>query len=146
MIVLVCFNSFLPILDFLAFCTPVYAVRKFRKNHPNSSGFWQNLEIPDTFQRFYIDPKKERKRRGRGAIPKSKKIKIFKNKLKHPQTIIECHIKWFRVRPIGLWHHITAPEKKHAFLHSDRFENELKQKKLFFFEKNQLCLKSMYVF
>ena len=37
----------------------------------------------------------------------SKKTKIAKNEFKHPQTIIECHIKGFRVHPIGLGHHMS---------------------------------------
>ena len=36
-----------------------------------------------------------------------KKIKIAKNGLKHPQTIIECHFKVFGVRTIGVWHHMS---------------------------------------
>ena len=36
-----------------------------------------------------------------------KKIKIAKNELKHPQTIIECHIKVFGVRTIGVGHHMS---------------------------------------
>merc|ERR1711994_1194762 len=36
-----------------------------------------------------------------------KKIKIAKIGLKHPQTIIECHIKVFGVRTIGAGHHMS---------------------------------------
>ena len=36
-----------------------------------------------------------------------KKFKIAKNEPKHPQTIIECHIKGFGVRTIGIGHHMS---------------------------------------
>merc|ERR1719273_1795935 len=36
-----------------------------------------------------------------------KKIKNAKNVLKHPQTIIECHIKVFGIRTVGLRHHMS---------------------------------------
>merc|ERR1711994_514140 len=36
-----------------------------------------------------------------------KKIKIAKNGLKQPQTIIECHIEVFVVRTVRLRHHIS---------------------------------------
>ena len=42
----------------------------------------------------------------RGA-QEPKKIKIAKNGLKHPQTIIECHFKVFGVRTIGVGHHMS---------------------------------------
>merc|ERR1712083_370849 len=42
--------------------------------------------------------------RGCTDAQEPKKIKITKNELKHPQTIIECHIKVFGVRTIGLIH------------------------------------------
>ena len=43
--------------------------------------------------------------RGCTGAQEPKKIKIAKNGLKQPQTIIECHIKVFGVRIIGLGHH-----------------------------------------
>ena len=45
--------------------------------------------------------------RGCRGAQEPKKIKIAKNGLKHPQTIIECHIKVFGVRTIGLGHHMS---------------------------------------
>ena len=45
--------------------------------------------------------------RGCRGAQEPKKIKIAKNGLKHPQTIIECHIKGFGVRTIGIGHHIS---------------------------------------
>ena len=45
-------------------------------------------------------------RRCTGA-QESKKIKIAKNGSKHSQTIIQCHIKGFRVHPVGLGHHTS---------------------------------------
>ena len=40
--------------------------------------------------------------RGCRGAQEPKKIKIAKNGLKHPQTIIECHIRVFGVRTVGL--------------------------------------------
>ena len=37
----------------------------------------------------------------------SKKVEIAKNELKHPQTIIECHTKGFKVRLGGLGCHMS---------------------------------------
>ena len=37
----------------------------------------------------------------------SKKIEIAKNELKHPQTIIECHTKVFKVRLSDLGCHMS---------------------------------------
>merc|ERR1712079_112225 len=45
--------------------------------------------------------------RGCRGAQEPKKIKIAKNGLKHPQTIIECHIKVFKVRAIGVGHHMS---------------------------------------
>merc|ERR1712141_807746 len=45
--------------------------------------------------------------RGYRGAQEPKKIKIAKNELKHPQTIIECHIKVFGVRGISLGHHMS---------------------------------------
>ena len=45
--------------------------------------------------------------RGCTGVQEPKKIKIAKNGLKHPQTIIECHIKVFGVRTVGLRHHMS---------------------------------------
>ena len=45
--------------------------------------------------------------RGCRGAQEPKKIKIAKNGLKHPQTIIECHIKVFGVRAAGLGHHMS---------------------------------------
>ena len=45
--------------------------------------------------------------RGRRGAQEPKKIKIAKNELKHSQTIIECHIKVFGVRTVGLGHHMS---------------------------------------
>ena len=49
-----------------------------------------------------------------GSVPgactgaqESKKTGIAKNELKHPQTIIECHIKGFKVRLSGLGCHMS---------------------------------------
>jgi hypothetical protein len=44
--------------------------------------------------------------RGCRGAHEPKKIKIAKNGLKHPQTIIECHFKVFGVRTIGVGHHM----------------------------------------
>jgi len=45
--------------------------------------------------------------RGCTGAQEPKKIKIAKNGLKHPQTIIECHIKVFGIRTVGLRHHMN---------------------------------------
>merc|ERR1719273_1169262 len=45
--------------------------------------------------------------RGCTGAQEPKKIKIAKNGFKHPQTIIECHIKVFGVRTVGLGHHMS---------------------------------------
>ena len=45
--------------------------------------------------------------RGCRGAQEPKKIKIAKNGLKHPQTIIECHFKVFGVRTIGVGHHMS---------------------------------------
>merc|ERR1711994_1248591 len=45
--------------------------------------------------------------RGCRDAQEPKKIKIARNGLKHPQTIIECHIKVFGVRTIGVGHHMV---------------------------------------
>ena len=45
--------------------------------------------------------------RGCTGAQEPKKIKIAKNGLKHPQTIIECHFKVFGVRTIGVGHHMS---------------------------------------
>merc|ERR1711994_447818 len=45
--------------------------------------------------------------RGSRGAQEPKKIKIAKNGLKHPQTIIEYHFKVFGVRTIGVGHHIS---------------------------------------
>merc|ERR1711974_449887 len=45
--------------------------------------------------------------RGCTGAQEPQKIKIAKNGLKHPQTIIECHIKVFGVRTVGLGHHMS---------------------------------------
>ncbi len=37
----------------------------------------------------------------------SKTVDIAKNELKHPQTIIECHTKGFKVRLGGLGYHMS---------------------------------------
>merc|ERR1711994_481630 len=44
--------------------------------------------------------------RGCRSAQDPQKIKITKSGLKHPETIIECHIKVFGVRTIGLGHHM----------------------------------------
>ena len=44
--------------------------------------------------------------RGCRGAQEPQKIKIAKNGLKHPQTIIECHFKVFGVRTIGVGHHM----------------------------------------
>merc|ERR1711994_757167 len=45
--------------------------------------------------------------RGCRGAQEPKKIKIAKNGLKHPQTIIERHFKVFGVRTIGVGHHMS---------------------------------------
>ena len=45
--------------------------------------------------------------RGCRGAQEPKKIKIAKNGLKHPQTIIECHFEVFGVRTIGVGHHMS---------------------------------------
>merc|ERR1711994_1196125 len=45
--------------------------------------------------------------RGCTGVQEPKKIKIAKNGLKHPQTIIERHFKVFGVRTIGVGHHMS---------------------------------------
>merc|ERR1711994_931812 len=57
----------------------------------------------DDFGRFQFSGSVSR---GCTGAQEPKKIKIAKNGLKHPQTIIECHIKVFGVRTIGVRHHM----------------------------------------
>merc|ERR1712141_328852 len=45
--------------------------------------------------------------RGCRGAQEPQKIKIAKNGLKQPQTIIECHFEVFGVRTIGVGHHIS---------------------------------------
>merc|ERR1711994_616505 len=47
--------------------------------------------------------------RGCTGAQEPQKIKIAKNGLKHPQNIIECNIKVFWVRTVGLGHHTSQP-------------------------------------
>ena len=61
MIVLVCFNSFFVILDFLDLCVSVYSLRKYQENRQNMIGFWQNLDILYIRRQFCNDPNMEEK-------------------------------------------------------------------------------------
>ena len=66
--------------------------------------FYVFLMFFDDFGRFQFSGSVSR---GCTGAQEPKKIKIAKNGLKHPQTIIECHIKVFGVRTVGLRHHMS---------------------------------------
>ena len=98
MIVWMCFKSFLPILDFFDFFSPVHTLqtswKKIQKIQ-DFSGFWKNvIEVLVVSHQC----KGWRWRWGRGGIWKPRKFKIGENGFKHTQTIIEIPLDMYRYR------------------------------------------------
>ena len=89
MIVLVCLNPFLPILNFFDFGTPVYTLRKSWNIPRNFARFWEIFgnfkEIPSLLHWS----KARRRSGGTGGVQESKKIEIGQNVFKQPKTTIE---------------------------------------------------------
>ena len=92
----VCFNSFLAILDFLDFCEPLRAPQKSPKYRADLVVFWRNVEIPETFRQFYIDPKREEK----AVVWGYARIEKFQNRSKCVQTTLNYHRNSYGAVPV----------------------------------------------
>ena len=88
-IVLVCLNSFWPILDFLDFGAPVQTLEKSWNISQIFARFWGKSGNSKEISSLLHRSKEGSGYGSKGGVHESKKIKIGQNVFKQPKTIIE---------------------------------------------------------